>query len=132
MLGAQHLEPLTVCLALRIVDITEESCGPGYWKESVVGGEKEEVSLILAHANILPQHSTSDPRFNFAALTLQSTHTHPSMRVGYMDPKDVWLSYWKDEHKWRELWMCAACPPKTTHLSPTDPVIFLHHMPLSG
>lgn len=29
VLRTQHLEPLTICLALRIVDITEESGSPG-------------------------------------------------------------------------------------------------------
>ena len=53
-------------------------------------------------------------------------HTHPSMRVGYMDPKDVWLSYWRGEHKWRELWACAAGPRQTAHLPPTDPAMSPH------
>ena len=38
-----------------------------------------------------------------------------------MDPKDVWLSYWRGEHKRRELWACAAGPRQTAHLPPTDP-----------
>ena len=37
----------------------------------------------------------------------RSAHTHPSMRVGYMDPKDVWLSYWRGEHKRRD---CGCVP----------------------
>lgn len=38
-------------------------------------------------------------------LTLTSSHTHPSMQVGYKDPKDDLHSYWgkKKDYKWDKL-----------------------------
>ena len=67
----------------------------GFGVERVVEGGKGGPP-VLAGARILPQlhtHPTSDPRLNPPPLTLRGTLTYPSMRVGYMDPKDVWLSY---------------------------------------
>lgn len=109
----------------------------GIWsRERIVKGQKEGGTTYHAHHDILPQPFTSDPSINLLAPTLHSTHTHPSMRVGYMDPKDVWLSYWKDEHKWKKLWMCAACPPNTAlrqHICPPkDPLMFPHRLPFQA
>lgn len=48
VLRTQHLEPLTICLALRIVDITEESGSP--LDACGVHGPKRRLALILSIA----------------------------------------------------------------------------------
>lgn len=58
-------------------------------------------------------------------LTLTSTHTHPSMQVGYKDPKDDLHSYWGEKKITNgRNWVYAAClpmiNPQITHLSPVD------------
>lgn len=65
-------------------------------------------------------HSAPDP-VHIMPLTSTSTHTHPSMQVGYMDPKDDLPSYWEERVQMGETVDLHSMPshdkPQTTHLS---------------
>ena len=73
MFRTQNLEPLTISFALGIVHVTEESgcsVGKNYWSRSRWIYHRVYVN--------------------------QSTSSHPSILVGYMEPNEVWLSYCRD------------------------------------
>lgn len=77
MFWTQNLKPLAIGFALRVVHVTEKSgCSVG---KTIVEVDSDELL--------------------FRTFVNQSSSSHPSILVGYMEPKEVWLSYCRDTLK---------------------------------